>query len=262
MFDLKGQVIVITGGETGIGLAAVGQLVAAGAHVVMGGILEDKGEAAVADLTGKGGKVEFQKTDVRDLGQVEALIDGAVERHGKIDGLICNAAIFDGFAGVLETSDHLWGQIIDINLRGTFYACRAALRHMTKAGKGRIVNVASVGGLVGGADGAAYTASKHAVIGLTRQMACEHASNGININTVCPGAIETDIRGNSTRILGEHAPQMRGVGVDPDWLQRKVPAQKKGQPKDIGDTICFLLSEYSDYIVGQNIVVDGGWTAK
>jgi NAD(P)-dependent dehydrogenase (short-subunit alcohol dehydrogenase family) len=262
MFDLKGQVIVITGGETGIGLATVEHLAAAGAQVIMGGILEDKGTAAAAEISAKGGKVDFIHTDVRDLAQVERLVNGSVEKYGKIDGLICNAGIFDGFAGALETTDHLWEQIMNINVRGTFYACRAALRHMTEAGKGKIVNVASVGGLIGAADGASYTASKHAVIGLTKQMACDYAKQGIHINTVCPGTIQTDMRGNTTRILGDEAPRMGGVGVDPDWLQRTVPMQRKGKPADIADMILFLLSDKSDYIVGQNFVVDGGWTAK
>ncbi|WP_449433330.1 SDR family NAD(P)-dependent oxidoreductase [Pseudomonas putida] len=263
MFDMKGQVIVITGGETGIGLATVEHLAAAGAQVVLGGILEDKGVEAADSINAKGaGNVEFVKTDVRHLNEVESLISGAIKKYGKLDGLICNAAIFDGFAGAVETSDELWDATLDINLRGTFYACRAAIRHFLTVGGGRIVNVASVGGLVGGADGAAYTASKHGVIGLTKQMACDYAKDGVRINTVCPGTIQTDMRANSTRILGEHAPVMRGVGVDPEWLQRTVPMKRKGKTGDIADMILFLLSDYADYCIGQNYVVDGGWTAK
>lgn len=263
MFDLKDQVIVITGGETGIGLATVEHLAAAGAQVVLGGILDDKGQEAAETITARGaGKVDFVKTDVRELDQVESLISGTIEKYGKLDGLICNAAIFDGFAGAVETSDALWEAIININLRGTFYACRAAIRHMLKAGGGKIVNVASVGGLVGGADGASYTASKHAVIGLSKQMACDYAKDGIRINTVCPGSIQTEMRANSTRILGDDAPRMGGVGVDPEWLQRTVPMKRKGKSSDIADMILFLLSDKADYCIGQNFVVDGGWTAK
>jgi NAD(P)-dependent dehydrogenase (short-subunit alcohol dehydrogenase family) len=262
MTNLKGQVVVITGGETGIGRATVKQLAKAGAQVVIGGILEDEGAVIVKTVTEAGGLVEFHKTDVRFSEQVEAVIDGTVKTYGRIDGLINNAAIFDGFASCVDTSNALWDQIMNVNLRGTFYACRAALRHMVSAGRGKIVNVASVGGLVGMADGASYTASKHGVVGLTKQIGCDYAKHGIAVNAVCPGAVETNVRGNSLRILGADAPIMAGVGADPDWLKRTVPQQRKGTPAEIANVILFLLSEKATYMNGQCFVVDGGWTAK
>jgi NAD(P)-dependent dehydrogenase (short-subunit alcohol dehydrogenase family) len=151
---------------------------------------------------------------------------------------------------------------MDVNARGTFFACRAALRRMVPAGRGRIVNIASIGGLVGMADGASYTASKHAVIGLTKHLGCAYAKDGIAVNAVCPGSIETPIRANSFRILGEDAPPMGGVGADPDWLKRAVPQQRKGTPEEIANMILFLLSDKATYVTGQSFVVDGGWTAK
>jgi len=262
MEDLANQVVVITGGETGIGRATVLQLVAAGARVVIGGILEDEGAAALRAVADVGGTTEFHTCDVRDPAQVDWLVDGAVARHGRIDGLIANAAIFDGFASCLDTTDALWDQILDVNARGTFYACRAALRHMVPAGHGRIVNVASIGGLVGMADGIAYTASKHAVVGMTKHLGCYYAKDGITVNAVCPGAIETNVRGNSLRILGKDAPTMGGVGADPDWLKRAVPMQRKGTPDEIAGLILFLLSDRATYMTGQCFVADGGWTAK
>jgi NAD(P)-dependent dehydrogenase (short-subunit alcohol dehydrogenase family) len=262
MTHMQGQVVVITGGETGIGRATVMQLARAGASVVIGGILEDHAEATLRAVKDVGGKVAFERTDVRSSDQVNKLIDGTVARHGKIDALINNAAIFDGFVSCIETSDALWDQIINVNLRGTFYGCRAALRHMVPAGRGKIINVASIGGLVGQADGPSYTASKHGVIGLTKQIGCVYAKHGIAINAVCPGAIETDVRGNSARILGDIAPPMGGVGADPDWLKRAVPAQRKGKPDEIASMIMFLLSDEATYMNGQYFVVDGGWTAK
>ena len=262
MSDLSGQAIVITGGETGIGRATVLQLAAEGAHVLIGGILADEADATLRAAEGLAGSVTFQKTDVRHSAEVDALIDAMVERHGRIDGLVCNAGIFDGFAGGIDTSDRLWDQIMDVNARGTFVACRAALRHMVPAGRGKIVNIASIGGLVGMADGASYTASKHAVIGLTKHLGCTFAKDGIAVNAVCPGAIETPIRNNSLRILGEDAPPMGGVGADPDWLKRAVPQQRKGTPNEIANMILFLLSDKATYMTGQSFVVDGGWTAK
>lgn len=262
MADLSGQVVVITGGETGIGRATVLQLVAAGARVVIGGILEDEGAATLAAVREKGAEAEFHKADVRDVAQVDTLINGTVVKFGRIDGLINNAAIFDGFASCIDTSDALWDQILNVNARGTFFACRAALRHMVPAGKGKIVNVASIGGLVGMADGASYTASKHAVIGLTKHLGCYYAKDGIAVNAVCPGAIETNVRGNSMKILGADAPEMGGVGSNTDWVKGAVPQQRKGTPDEIANMITFLLSDKATYITGQSFVVDGGWTAK
>ncbi|MFC4625215.1 SDR family NAD(P)-dependent oxidoreductase [Daeguia caeni] len=262
MSDFSGRIMVVTGGETGIGRATVLELANTGATVVIGGILADKAEETIALAKDASGSVEFVQTDVRDVKAVDALIDGAVAKYGRIDGLICNAGIFDGFASGIDTSDALWDQIIDVNLRGTFYACRAALRHMTKQKYGRIVNVASVGGLTGMADGVSYTASKHGVVGLTRHLGCYYAKDGVTVNAVCPGVIVTPLRDNSTRILGEDAPVMAGVGVDPEWLPRTVPMARKGEPEDISAMIVFLLSDRANYITGQCMTIDGGWTAK
>jgi len=263
MADLAGHVVVITGGETGIGRATVELLAEQGATLVIGGVLPEEGEATVTAVRSTGGKAEFVLTDVREREQVEALIEGAVARHGKIDALINNAAVFDGFVNVLETTDGLWEQIMNVNLRGPFYASRAAIPHMVKAGKGKIINTSSIGGIAGYADGPAYTASKHGLIGFTKQLGCEYASRGIAVNAVCPGAIETNVRGNSAKLLGEHAPaSMGGAGSDNSWLERVVPANRKGKPSEIAELIAFLVSDKASYINGQAFVIDGGWTAK
>jgi NAD(P)-dependent dehydrogenase (short-subunit alcohol dehydrogenase family) len=262
MSEFQGRVIVVTGGETGIGRATVLHLASEGATVVIGGILADEGAVTVKAAQDAGGKAEFHSVDVRSAERVDTLIDGAVGTHGRIDGLVCSAAIFDGFASGIDTSDVLWDQIMNINARGTFYACRAALRHMVPAKSGRIVNVASIGGLVGMADGASYTASKHAVVGLTRHLGCYYAKEGVTVNAICPGAIETDVRGNSQRILGSDAPPMGGVGANQDWLRTAVPMQRKGQPDEMSVIIGFLLSDKSSYVTGQCFTADGGWTAK
>lgn len=262
MSELAGRVIVVTGGETGIGRASVLQLAAEGATVVIGGILADEGARTVQMVQDAGGKAEFHKVDVRHADQVDALVDGAVQAHGGLDGLVCSAAIFDGFASGIDTTDALWDQIMNVNARGTFFACRAALRHMVPAGRGRIVNVASIGGLVGMADGASYTASKHAVVGLTKHLGCFYAKDGVTVNAICPGAIETDVRANSARILGADAPPMGGVGASQEWVKTAIPMQRKGQVAEISGLISFLLSDKSSYVTGQCFTADGGWTAK
>jgi len=261
MTNLSGKNAVITGGETGIGLAIVEALSAAGAQILMGGILENAGEEAVKKIRAKGGKVDFIKIDVREGAQVDKLVQSAVDRFGRLDIMVNNAGVFDGFASCIDTSESLWDKVIDINLKGTFFGCQAALKRMVPQGYGRIVNTASIGGLRGGADGAPYTASKFGVVGLTRQIACTYAEKGITINAVCPGVIQTDIRGNSTVILGDDAPKMAGVGADPDGFKRLVPARRKGLPAEVADLTVFLVSDNSAYINGQVIAIDGGWSA-
>jgi NAD(P)-dependent dehydrogenase (short-subunit alcohol dehydrogenase family) len=261
MFDFTGKVVVITGGETGIGRATVESFARAGATVVIAGYLEDEGAAVIRDLEADSRRVEFIKTDVQQESAIAEVVAKVHARHHRIDILVNNASIFDGFMGINETSTALFDKVIGTNLRGTFLMSRAVLKHMMPRSEGTIVNVASVGGIIGGADGAAYTASKFGVIGLTRQMACDLTSKGIKVNAVCPGMIQTEMRKHSTRILGQDAPPMRGVGVNPDALKR-VPAGKKGVVEDIAQAIMFAASPFSNYMNGHSLVIDGGWTIQ
>lgn len=262
MFDFQGQVVVVTGGETGIGRATVEAFARAGASVVIAGYLEDEGQGVVDAMAAEGRAVEFIKTDVQKEEVIESVVAEILLRHGRIDVLVNNASIFDGFAGIAGTSTSLWDKVISTNLRGSFLMSRAVLaQDMTAREQGNIINMASVGGLIGGADGLAYTTSKFGIIGMTRQMACDLSAKGIKVNAVCPGMIQTEMRKHSTRILGDDAPPMRGVGVNPDALKR-VPKGRKGQPIDIAHAVLFLASPYSDYVSGHSLVVDGGWTIQ
>lgn len=262
MTELVGKTAVITGGESGIGLAISSAMATAGARVIIGGMLIEAGARAVEEIRSKGGEVEFHRTDVRDAAALDSLIGHAIERNRHLDIMVNNAGVFDGFANCLETSEQLWDQVIDINLKGCFLGCQAALKRMVSQRAGRIINTSSVGGLRGAADGLAYTASKFGVIGLTRQAACTYAELGITINAICPGVIATDIRQNSATILGKDAPEMgRGVGSDPDAYKRLVPAKRKGLSSEVAAAALFLASDSAAYINGQAIAIDGGWTA-
>ncbi len=262
MFDFQGEIIVVTGGETGIGRSTVEAFVRANATVVIAGYLEDEGQSVIDAMAAEGRKVEFIKTDVQKEEVIEAVVAEILSRHGRIDVLVNNASIFDGFAGIAETTTSLWEKVINTNLRGSFLMSRTVLnKDMLARGQGNIINMASVGGLIGGADGLAYTTSKFGVIGMTRQMACDLSAKGIKVNAVCPGMIQTEMRKHSTRILGDDAPPMRGVGVNPDALKR-VPVGHKGVPDDIANAVMFLASDFSNYVSGHSLVVDGGWTIQ
>jgi len=262
MFDLKGRVAVITGGESGIGLALSKTFAAAGVKTVIGGILAERGEAVARELAETGAEVRFVKVDVRNQAEVEALVQGAVDQYGRVDILVNNAGVFDGMADIEETTENLWDHMVDINLKGTFFGCQAAIKHMVKQNYGRIINTSSIGGLIGGADGASYTASKFGVVGLSRQISKTHAKHNITVNAVCPGAIDTDVRGNSAAIVSSAAEFMnRGVGANPEWITRIIPAQRKGTAQEIANLIYFLATEEASYITGQAIAADGGWTA-
>ena len=261
MFDFSGKVVVITGGETGIGRATAESFARANGKVVIAGYLEDEGQCVVSSMAQEGHEIDFVKTDVQQESVIEGVVRQILAKHGRIDILVNSASIFDGFAGINETSTALWDKVINTNLRGTFLMSRAVLKDMMPRGQGVIVNVASVGGIIGGADGLAYTASKFGVIGLTRQMACDLTAKGIKINAVCPGMIQTEMRKQSTRILGADAPLMKGVGVNPDALKR-IPAGKKGEPQDIANAIMYAASPYSNYMSGHSLVIDAGWTIQ
>src|SRR5438132_1175726 len=177
--------------------------------------------------------------------------------------MVNNAGVLDGYATCLETSTELFDEVLAINLRGVFFGCKRALAEMVPTGYGKIVNVSSVAGLVAQGGGLAYTSSKHAVIGLTRQLACEYGPVGVRTNAICPGSIATNLRQTSREILGSGAPDMnRGVGtLSPERLRDVVPLGTRGTPEDVASVALFLASADSDYVNGHTLVVDGGWIA-
>ena len=157
-----------------------------------------------------------------------------------------------------------WDRVLAINLTGVFHGCKRALREMLPRGRGRIVNMASVAGLNGTGGGAAYVASKHGVVGLTRQMAVTYSARGLTINAVAPGPILTGLRAHSQEILGPGVPDMsgRGVAVDDAAVRAIAPVGRRGTVEEIASAVCFLASDGAGYITGHTLVVDGGWRAK
>lgn len=253
---------VVTGGGSGIGRGIASALAKAGAAVAVVDLLPDGGKETAATITSGGGRATFIQADVSRWSDVDAAIGAAVRELGPLGILVNAAGILDGYAPVTELTPTVWERVIAINLNGTFYACKRALVDMVAVRRGRIVNIASVAGIVGSGGGPAYTASKHGVVGLTRQLAITHAAQGITINAIGPGAVQTSLRANTVRILGDDAPVMRGVGGDDAAVKAITPAERRGTIEEIAACAVFLASEAASYVTGHTLVVDGGWTAR
>jgi NAD(P)-dependent dehydrogenase (short-subunit alcohol dehydrogenase family) len=253
---------VVTGGGSGIGRAIAEALARAGAPVAVMDLLADGGKETVETIVHAGGRAVFLEGDVARWDDVDRTVAAAVRQLGPLGIMVNAAGILDGYATADELSPVAWERVIAIDLSGTFYGAKRALAEMLPHGRGRIVNIASVAGLVGDGGGTAYVAAKHGVVGLTRRMATTYASRGITVNAICPGPIATGLRPNSTRIMGADAPPMRGIGGDEAAIRAIVPAERRGTVEEIAATARFLASEAAAYITGHTLVIDGGWTAR
>jgi NAD(P)-dependent dehydrogenase (short-subunit alcohol dehydrogenase family) len=213
---------------------------------------------------GAGGKGVGLQADTSRAADVDRAVSSAVSQLGPLDVMVNNAGILDGYFNVDETDEAVWTRVIGINLTGVFLGCKRALTEMLPRGAGRIINMASVAGLNGTGGGAAYVASKHGVVGLTRQMAVTYSARGITINAVAPGPILTGLRAHSQEILGPGVPDMsgRGVAVNDEQVRAIAPAGRRGTVEEIASAVCFLASDEAGYITGHTLVVDGGWRAK
>jgi len=262
MSTLVSGCAVVTGAGSGIGRAIGQALAAAGAPVALIDVIADGAKEAAEAIRASGGRATTLVADVARWEDVDTAVAAAVRELGPLAIIVNAAGVLDGYAPVEEITPALWSKVITINLTGTFFGCKRALAEMLPARRGRIINIASVAGLVGSGGGPAYTASKHGVVGLTRQLAITYADRGITVNAICPGAIATNLRANSTRILGPDAPVMRGVGGDPGKVAAITPAGRYGTLDEIAASAVYLASEAASYVTGHTLVVDGGWTAR
>ena len=249
---LEGKVIMITGGSTGIGFATARRCVTEGASVLIADINETAGVAAAAELSAAGGKVHFHPTNVTQASAVEAAVAEAVARFGRLDGAFNNAGIDGGFTNTIKMTEEAFDQTIAVNLKGVWLCMKYQIEQFLAQGSGgAIVNTASVAGLVGTRGGIAYCASKHGVVGMTKCAALDFSRKKIRVNAVCPGLIKTPML--------EHMAEITGVSVEA--YANQEPVGRLGEPREIGDTVAFLLSEDSSVITGVALPVDGGWTA-
>ena len=248
--ELGGQVAVITGGGRGIGLASAEAMAEAGARIVIAEIDPAIGQSAVETLHGKGYDASFVELDVTKPAMVNAVADRIVASHGRVDVLLANAGIARCTKGE-DITDEEWLQVIDINLNGVFWANRAFGRHMLAAGKGSIVNIGSMSGIISNKpqEQAHYNASKAAVHMLTKSLAGEWAARGVRVNAIAPTYIQT---------------AMTQGGMDnPDWYPTWIemtPMARVGQPEEIASVVLFLASDASSLMTGTVVVADAGYT--
>jgi NAD(P)-dependent dehydrogenase (short-subunit alcohol dehydrogenase family) len=259
---LLGGSAIVTGGGSGIGRAIAQAFAAHGAAVAVVDLLADGGKETVGAIAARGGRATFVPGDVSRWDDIDRAVAAAVRELGPLAIMVNAAGILDGYQPATDMVSAVWERVIGINLTGTFFGCKRALDEMLPRGRGRIINIASVAGLVGSGGGPAYTASKHGVVGLTRQLAITYAARGVTVNAIGPGAIQTGLRANSTRILGADAPEMRGVGGDEAAIRAVTPAGRRGTLDEVAAAACYLASEEANYVTGHTLVIDGGWTAQ
>jgi NAD(P)-dependent dehydrogenase (short-subunit alcohol dehydrogenase family) len=252
MGALSGKVALVTGAASGIGRQSALAFARAGAKVVVSDVTVDAGEETVSMIKKAGGEAFFVRADVSKAADVNALVAKAVEKYGKLDCAHNNAGIEGVLGPCGDCTEENWDRTIAINLTGVFLCCKAEIAQFLKQGGGVIVNTASVAGLVGFAGIPAYTASKHGVNGLTKQIALDYAKANIRVNSVCPGVIKTPMIDRFT-------------GGDPEALKAFTatePVGRLGLPEEIADAVVYLCTDQASFITGINMPVDGGFIAQ
>ena len=251
MFELKGKVAVVTGGNGGIGLGMVKGLAGAGARVAIAARNQEKSRAAVEEIARLGGEAIAVPMDVTDEGSVEAGVRAVVERLGRLDILVNNA----GINIRKQPQDYTlaeWRSVLDTNLTSAFLCCRAAYPVMKAAGGGKIINIGSMMSIFGASFAAAYSASKGGIVQLTKALAVAWARDNIQVNAVLPGWIDTELTQNARR-------QIQGLN---ESVLRRTPAGRWGGMDDMSGVAVFLAASASDFVTGTAIPVDGGFAIQ
>jgi 3alpha(or 20beta)-hydroxysteroid dehydrogenase len=241
---LKGKTALVTGGARGQGAAHGRRLADEGAAVILGDILKDAGQAHAKQLRAAGHDVHFVRLDVTDPENWKTAVHEAQTRFGRLDILVNNAGVVR-VAPIVEESDDGWQATMAVNATGVFYGMRAAIPALCRSGGGSIINIASIYGPVGAPGYIAYTASKGAVIAMTKVAALEHAQNRIRVNAICPGPVRTP--------MSEH---------ESDASVDITPLRRRAEPDEISSAVAFLASDDAMYITGAELAVDGGYLAR
>lgn len=249
---LKEKVALVTGGTTGIGRETSIALARAGAKVIVSGRGIEQGEETVKLIRHQGGEAAFVRADVSQAREVEQMIAKAVETYGRLDCAFNNAGTEGKLAPITELSPEDFNKVIDINLKGTWLCLKYEIEQMLKQGAGAIVNTSSGMGEVGMANLSPYCASKHGIIGLTKSLALEYSKQGIRINAIAPGPIDTGMpdRGTSSKEALEN------------YISTFVPMGRMGTAQEVAEAVVWLCSDAASFITGITVAVDGGYLAQ
>ncbi len=251
MMKLENKVALVTGAASGIGKAIAVQFAREGATIVAGDIVSDALSEVVDGINASGGKAIGLTVNVALESDIARMVDTGMKDFGRIDILCNNAGVLDDMVPVAEVTDELWERVISVNLNGPFMACRKVIPIMLGQGAGVILNIASAAGLFGCRGGAAYTTSKHALVGLTKNIAFMYAQQGIRCNAICPGGVESNIaRGGEFHEFGY---SRMGLGV--------ATMPRMGQPEEVATVALLLVSDDGSFVNGAAIPVDAGWMA-
>lgn len=248
--NLTGKVAIVSGAAQGLGAAEAKMLLECGASVLVGDLRDEEGEAFAEAMKGEGhsGRVAYRHLDVTLAEEWSQAVEAVEARFGRLDYLVNNAG-FPGRAGIEATTEEGWAKTIDVDLKGAWLGMRAAIPAMRRAGGGAIVNTSSTYGLVASGHGStAYSSAKGGVIMLTKAAAAEYAHEGIRVNCIHPGILDTP----------------RNRTLPPDWMDgllRKTPMGRMAAPSEIASCVIFLLSDAASYVTGSSLVADGGYTA-
>ncbi|HUF03217.1 MAG TPA: glucose 1-dehydrogenase [Aridibacter sp.] len=250
---MEGKVALITGASAGIGRAAAELFASKGVKVVAAARREKELQEVVEGITDAGGNATYIKTDVSNAEDVRRTVAHAVESFGRLDFAVNNAGIEGQISSIVDLAEDDWDKVLDINLKGNYLCIKYEAEAMLKAGRGgSIVNVGSVNSFLGFPGGAAYVASKHGQVGLTTSASAEFGPQGIRVNIVCPGFVDTPMHQRIRGVIGDE--------IFDQVLATRVHLQRVSKPEEIARAIMFLCSEDASYITGQTITPDGGFT--